>query len=285
ESAVVVDIKHHLSEPCPPYTEYRGTLTLRDENKKVLAQTPIWFTTWQTPIMLALGSAYLEPEQKQFVRMNFGLSSLTMAKAKAVRLEVVRRATGNVLHSQEVAATPQALLAQRDKIPSELRDDFRNLLLADVDVSYLPVQPFHDPQRNWIVRATLLDTAGKTLASVDSIPFCRLAHEPKQPPVQKVHIDNNLLYVNGQPWMPWGVCYGHNPVYAGPADPGPGKYHHLTNGLAWNLYDRHGGQFSRAKLDFNSTRQLPGVIPVKKLEGLFWHKENAYAASAFYSAG
>jgi hypothetical protein len=40
---------------------------------------------------------------------------------------------------------------------------------------------------------------------------------------------DRLLYVNGQPWIAWGVTYGHSPVYAGPADPGHGGY--------WNRFE------------------------------------------------
>lgn len=105
-----------------------------------------------------------------------------------------------------------------------MRDDFANLLLADVDVSALPVQPFDDPQRNWFLRATLLDQSGAAVVAADSQPFCRLAHDPPQPAIGTVKIDaDNLLYVNDKPWMPWGVTYGHTPVYAGPADPARGS--------------------------------------------------------------
>ena len=48
-----------------------------------------------------------------------------------------------------------AILAQRAKVPADLRGDLTNLLLADLDVSSLPVQAFNDPQRNWFVRVLL----------------------------------------------------------------------------------------------------------------------------------
>ena len=85
---------------------------------------------------------------------------------------------------------------------------------------FLPLQPFADPQRNWFVRATVLDTAGKVDGHADSPPFCRLAHEPTQPPIERVIIKNGMLYVNGKPWMPWGVCYGHVPATPGRPIPG-----------------------------------------------------------------
>src|SRR5262249_39346254 len=94
-----VKIPYSLTETCPKaYTEYRGVLTLTAGvgSSIVLGSTPVWFTTWATPIDLRLGALYLQPEQKQFVRMNFGLSSASMAKLSSVRLEVVRRGTGQV---------------------------------------------------------------------------------------------------------------------------------------------------------------------------------------------
>lgn len=245
----------------------------------------LWPGNRKDSVVVAIGSAYLRPEQKQFVRLNLLLTSNSMATVKSVRLDVLRRSTGAVLITRTAPASPADLRTQRAKIPVELRDDFRGLLLADLDVAALPLQPFNDPQRNWFVRATVLDNAGKPLAASDSISFCRLAHEAKQPPVQTVRIDNdNLLYVNNQPWMPWGVCYGHNPVYDGPADPGPGKYLDLRNPPAWNLYDRHGGVLTRAMRDFNCKRYLPGNQDLKQLQDV-WDKDNTYASSAFYSGG
>ena len=74
-----------------------------------------------------------------------------MAQVKELRLEVLRRGTGRGaedVHRPRHARRPSQ--KQRAKIPDGLRDDFRNLLLADLDVSFLPVQPFNDPQRNWV---------------------------------------------------------------------------------------------------------------------------------------
>ena len=217
------------------------------------------FSTWTAPIDLQLGSLYLDPDVKQFVRMNLGISQLslkTTEKVEKVRLEVVGRAKKDVLKTVEVDATPSALLAQRAKIPVDLRGDLSNLLLADLDVSFLPVQPFANPDRKWFIRATALAAKGKTMWSVDSPFFCRLGHDVPQPPIGKVTIDNEMMLVNGQPWMPWGVTYGHNPVYAGPADPGAGKYRDLSSLPEWNIYDRHGGSStSREALRF----QLPAV--------------------------
>src|SRR5439155_9720093 len=132
---------------------------------------------------------------------------------------IVRRGTGKVLKTVSIPATPQDLSARRARIPDGLREDFRNLLLTDLDVSFLPLQPFSNPQRNWLVRATAIDRHGETVATVESPPFCRLAHDGPQPPIRSVKVDNDgTVLVNDKPWMPWGVAYGHNPVYDGPAD-------------------------------------------------------------------
>jgi len=278
------NIPYQLTEPCvTAYTEYRGTLSLLNRQGQVEASTNLWFGTWSTPLDLEIGSMYLRPDMQQFVRLNLGLSHASLQQAAAVRLDVVRRSSGAVLKTKTIPADPATIAAQREKIPSGLREDFRALLLTDFDVSFLPEQPFKDPQRNWFLRATLLDNAGKTMASADSAPFCRLARNPPQPAVQTVAIDNdNLLTVNGQPWMPWGVTYGHNPVYDGPADPGPGKYHNLRAINAWNIYDRHGGQAADpAVSDVNSARFVAGggITRQNHLEAIW--KSNKYASTAF----
>ncbi len=116
-----------------------GTLlALQGERDVRLSASPS-LIAWPRAIALELGALYLRPEQKQFVRINLGFSSATMAKVKAVRLEVVRRGTSKVLKSVDVAATSAAIIAQRGKIPADLRGDLSNLLLADLDVSDLPV--------------------------------------------------------------------------------------------------------------------------------------------------
>ncbi|OGV62737.1 MAG: hypothetical protein A2498_02725 [Lentisphaerae bacterium RIFOXYC12_FULL_60_16] len=286
KGTVRVEIPYTVAESCPgAYSEYRATLRLATRKGETVAISDIPFATWRTPIDIELGSTYLQPDAtRQFVRMNFGLSGQSMANAKAVRLEVMRRNTGKALGSAEIPATPAAIAAQRTKIPADLREDFRNLILADVDIAALPVQPFGDPQRNWIIRATLLDQSGKTMAMADSVPFCRLAHDPAQPAIQTVTITtNNLLFVNGQPWMPWGVTYGHNPIYEGPADPGAGKYRDLHNFATWpGLYDRHGGYAAdRALTDVNCLRYVAGgVSPIDQLEKR-WTEKNLYCSSAF----
>ena len=105
-----VTVAYMVSEPCPrSYTEYRGRLTLAGGDGKPIHGTEIWFGTWTTPIDLELGAAYLRPEQKQFVRMNFGLAAATMAKAAAARLQLVRRGTGQSLGQIDVPATPAAI--------------------------------------------------------------------------------------------------------------------------------------------------------------------------------
>ncbi|MFO0969085.1 MAG: hypothetical protein U0793_26320 [Gemmataceae bacterium] len=237
---------------------------------------------WLVPIDLRLGALYLAPEQKQYVRMNFGMPKTALDAMREVRLEVIERRSGKALKTTERDASPKAILAQRAKIPVDLRGDFANLLLADLDVSFLPVQSFADPQRNWIVRATAIDDAGKAIAAVDSQPFCRLAHDTPQPRVGKVTVDNNMVFLGGKPWMPFGVTYGHNPVYAGPADPGPGKYRDLSNLPEWSLYDRHSASStSRAAFDFNCLRYVAGSITPLKTVAEKWTKDNLYCSTAF----
>ncbi len=279
-------LQYDINELCKPYSEYHATLTVRD-GKKVLGSTQLWFSTWTVPMKLELGALYLRPEQKQFVRLNLGFSPVAMKDMMEVKLEVVRKSTGKVLKKQEISAMPGGILgaqgdiaAQREKLPEGLRDDLTNLLLADLDVSYLPVQPFHDPERNWVVRASAVDKNGKVVAMVESPPFCRLAHEPPQPAVKSVTIKKGLLYVNDQPWMPWGAVYGHVPVYDGPAD--SGKYLDLHNLKPWSMYDRFTGATYKRKLnDFNCLRYVAASITDPKALEKAWQDDNVYASSVF----
>jgi hypothetical protein len=280
---VPIDLPYTLTEPCPTaYTEYRGTLSLLDGKGEPVATMPLWFGTWTIPIDLELGALYLQPEQKQFVRLNLGLSAAAMARLATVRLEVVRRGTGEVLRTADVPATPEALRRQLERIPAGLREDFTNLLLADLDVSFLPVLPFRDPQRNWLVRAQARDRDGRTLASAASPPFCRLAHDAPQPPVGTVAIKDRMVHVNDRPWMAWGAVYGHVPVYDGPADPGPGKYLDLHNLPAWSMYDRFTPEpYTRRRNDFNCLRYIAGSISDPKILQKHWTDDNLYCSSAF----
>lgn len=276
-----VRVPYVIEEPCPDaYTEYRGKLSLEDDKKQTIASSELSFATWTVPIDIDLGALYLRPEQKQYLRMNLGLSAASMKRLAKVKIDVLRRGAGDVLRSFEVPAGPVNFQAQLTKIPLGQRDDFTNLLLTDLDVSFLPLQPFHDPQRNWVLRVAAIDQAGKTVASVLSPPFCRQGHEPAQPPVQAVAIKDDLLFVNSKPWMPWGVVYGHVPVYEGPAD--PGKYLDLHNIPAWSMYDRFTpATYSRKANDFNCLRYVAGsVTDAKNLEKA-WSADNLYASSAF----
>jgi len=289
DGTAAVSLPYRITELCPTaYTEYHCKLSVTDTRKKVLNSTDLWIGTWTEPIDLEIGATYLLPEQQQFVRMNLGLSSRSMPYIGAVKLELLRRGTGQVLKTWTLPATPQAIAAQREKIPVELREDFSNLLLFDADVSSLPVQPFNDPQRNWVLRATMLRTNGKPLEwaqPVVSAPFCRLAHDPPQPAITSVTIKKNLLYVNGQPWMPWGACYGHIPVYDGPTD--PGKYRDLHNLTGWPYYDRWTSEdYNRFRNDMNCLRYVAGyndVTDPKLVDELKakWTKDNLYCSTFF----
>lgn len=268
------------------YSQYRGGLTLLNDKGKALASSEIWYTTWPNGIELRLGSLYLRPDQRQLVRVNLALPPyFNVPSVSSVKLDLVRRGSGEILKSWQIDATRKAREAQRAKLPVELRDDFAEALLADLDLSFLPVQSFADPQRNWFIRATVLMRGpGEPwpFSSAESPPFCRLAHEPPQPPIQSVAIKGDLVYVNGQPWMPFGVCYGHTPVYAGPADPGPGKYRDLHNLPGWSMYDRHNSESSnRKQFDFNCMRYVAGSITDHKALMKRWQDDNLYCSSAF----
>jgi hypothetical protein len=224
----LVELPYVLDDvSAPAYRENRGAVSIVDDRGGVVGSTEVAFSQWTRPIDLRLGGLYLRPEQQQLVRMNLGLAHATLAKVRSVRLDIVRRATGEIVQSLDLPATPAAIAVQRDRIPAGLHGDFANLLLADLDVSKLPLEPFVGPERRWKVRATVIGADGKAVTSIDSAPFCRQSHDQPQTAVATVQLKQNLLYVNQQPWMPWGAAYGFAPAYPGPADPGPGAYRDL----------------------------------------------------------
>lgn len=295
-------VPYALAECCPAYTAYRATLTVlpadgAETGNRKLETSQFWLATWTAPLDLELGALYLLPEQRQFVRLNFGFSQKTISSLACVRLEVLRRGARGVLRSWDLPATPQAIAAQRGGIPEALREDFTNLLLTDLDVSFLPLQPFNDPQRNWLIRATAIERGGQAVAAgVESQPFCRLDHDPPQPPIESVTVDNrNLLFVNGKPWMPWGVCYGFVPVYEGPAavlplplKEGAGggvlKCRDLCRLPQWSLYDGFNSQpYTRSRNDFNCLRFVAGSVTKPDHIVAVWQRENLYCSSAFVS--
>ena len=113
-----------------------------------------------------------------------------------------------------------------------------------------------------------------------SQPFCRQGHDLPQPAIQSVTIKNSMVHLNGQPWMPWGVAYGHTPVYDGPAD--PGKNRDLHNLPGWSMYDRHNSEStSRKNHDFNCIRYVAGSITPFDVLDKRWAGDNLYCSSAF----
>jgi hypothetical protein len=281
--SVPVQLTYTLSEPGRPYQAEEVILQLlriRGGKREVIGSSSHAVATWTVPLDLRLGALYLGPAQKQFVRINLGLAHAEIVRLKEVRLEVLRRGAGKVLKTFTLPATPEAIRRQRAKVPDGLRGDLRNLLLADLDVSFLPVQPFADPQRNWVIRATSIDTAGKPGWSITSAPFCRLAHDGPQQAIRSVRIsEQGDFLINDRPWMPWGVAYGHNPVYDGPAN--SGKYHDLGNLKPWGVYDRHGGSLAdRSRCDLNCVRYVEGaVVKPAQLDALW--KQGLYASTVF----
>jgi len=266
-----------------PYTEHKGEVSLVDGTGKTVAASELWFSTWSAPLDLELGALYLAPEQKQFVRINLGFSAREMAKVASVRLDLVRRNSGAILKSATVSAGPGAVAAQRERIPTELREDFTNLLLTDFDVSTLPVQPFGSPERNWFVRATVIDASGREVFSRDSQPFCRQANVSNQSGVRTVSIDQqNLLRVNDEPFFPWGAIYGHVPVYAG----APGASRDLRNLPAWSIYDGFTSKsYTRAAAGFNVARYVARSITARAALEKMWAEDNRMASSAFVTPG
>ena len=278
-------LPYELRESCPTaYTEFRGRLSLRaGASRREVAASRLWFATWTTPMDLEIGGLYLRPDQRQFVRLNLGFTTATLATLTQLRLELVRRGTGKVLKQWTIDDVPRAVVDQRKKIPVELREDFRNLLLTDLDISFLPLQPFADPQRNWFLRARVLDGAGGEVARMDSSSFCRQAHDPVvQLAIREVAIKDGMVRVNGQPWMPWGAIYGFIPVFAGPEKAGPVAFRDLHNLPDWGLYDRFtAAPYTRSQNDFDCARYVAASITNPAVLEKRWREDNVYASTVF----
>ncbi len=269
------------------YTEHKGTVSLVEGDGRTLGSSEVWFSTWSTPIDLELGSLYLAPEQKQFVRLNLGFTAETMASMARVRLDVIRRRSGEILSSRTIAAGPEAVLGQRLRIPVELREDFTNLLLADLDVSSLPVQPYAQPERQWLIRATVLDRNGSEVFAALSQPFCRQARVGAQSGVSSVRIGRgNLLRVNDEPFLPWAAVYGHVPVYDGSSGEDASRYLDLRALPPWSIYDGFTSKgYTRAAGGFNSTRYVASSITDRKALEKAWTDGNLLASSVFVTPG
>lgn len=280
---VAIDVPYEITElTTQPYSAYQAELAVLKDGQEV-ESTPMWLSTWTHVIDLELGALYLLPEQQQMVRVNLGVSADSLPTLKRLDLAVLRRGTGEVLQKWDVPISLERFEQQRQTIPEGLREDFRNLLLHDLDVSFLPLQPFHDPQRNWVIQATLISQEDEVIATATSQPFCRQDHEPPQEPIRSVDVqDDNLLYVNGQPWMPWGAVYGHMPVYAGPAVSEPASVQDLRQMPLYSVYDRWTtATYNRHTNDLNTLRYVAGSPnTLDKLEPL-WADDNLYASSVF----
>jgi len=279
---VTVELPYTIEEPCPTaYTEYRGTLSLRRTEGKTEQSTELWFGVWTTPIRIDLGALYLRPEQKQLVRLNLGLSTPAVESLTAVRLELIDRRTEKALRTVMIAQPLAKIREQRGKIPKGLRDDFDNLLLTDLDVSDLPMQPFNDPQRHYYVSVSALGPQGRLVAWAGSALFCRQDADPPQPAIERVRIEKNLLYINDRPWMPWGGVYGYVPDYAGPADPGGAEYRDLRNLPVRSIYDQYQSDiYTRKRDDFNCNRYVASTITPQQTIETRW-KDNLYCSTAF----
>jgi hypothetical protein len=281
---VPFELFYELTEPVEKaYTEYKGRLEVVNYAGWVAASNELWFTTWDTPIDIQLGALYAPPQYtNQYVRMNLGLSSLTLTNLNAIRLEIRRLATGAVTQSVEFAANPATLADQRLHIPIELYDDCRALVLKDLDISALPIQPFSDPERRWVLRALALDATGGILAQADSDPFCRMGYEPPQPALTNIVITtNNLLFADGRPYIPWGRIYQNVATYDGPAV--TNNYRDLRNLPAWNLYGWRFATYNmtRQLRDFNVTRYYCREQTPKTTLNNNWANDNIQAATAF----
>jgi hypothetical protein len=271
-------LRYALPEACPPYHEVRGRLAVVDQHGNERGSTELWLAPWSSPLMVELGALYPLPEQKQqSVRLNLGLSSESMAAVSKVRLELVRRGTEAVLRSVEVPATASALEAQRGRLPAGVHGDLRNLLWAEIEIGDLPVQPFNDPQRNWLIRAQALDAQSNVLFSIDSQPFCRLGHDRRQAFPKTIGVRHGMVEVNGQAWMPWSAIYGHIARYA--------DEHKILDLKDLPRYDVYAGfndrDYNRHDYDFNCNRYVAGSITSLDEVARHWNDDNLLCSTAF----
>jgi hypothetical protein len=266
------------------YTEYRGTLALLDGSQRELARSPVWIAPWSSPIDLELGALYLQPEAKaQFVRVNLGFSAAAAATLHTLRLELRRRGGERPIVTLDVPADPGAVRERRERIPLELREDFTNLLLADLDVSALPVQPFASPGAQLAGARARARRAGRgpgpgRLRAVLP-PGSRAAPAPGRVGADR---EGKPALRQRQAVHAVGRDLRSHPRLLRPGRAAPDKRRDLRNLPEWSLYDGwSAATYDRARFDFNSDRYVAASItPEKKLQAR-WTEQNLYASTAF----
>ena len=205
------------------------------------------YGTWPVLANIRPSKAFLDQtENPILLAINLGVTKKTLGTVKRLAIEVLDRRSGKSVLSQEIAdvaaaiATAKIQNAANDRfyfyMPRAGLLDHRNLILKELDISALPLRPWHDPESDWVVRVTGKGDRGDVFTS-DSHPFARLSTMDEQlEPIREVTIDpvGKFFRVNGKPFLPLAQSHG-NGAGLGGAPPSRsvrfGPEHIKVNGL------------------------------------------------------
>lgn len=179
-------------------SEYRASLSLGGREA-----TEIPFGTWSQPALVEVERCYaFEEHANQIVFMNLGVTQSTLGKISRLKLEVRRARDDRVALTTEVPNVKQT--AERgNAVPLSpgFEGDSTNFVVADFQLSGLPVHPQDRPVRDHYVQLIAEDAAGKAIFTSRSPRFGRMQpHSEKLDAITSVALSpNNYILINGKP--------------------------------------------------------------------------------------
>jgi hypothetical protein len=167
--------------------------------------TPMWFGTPPAALTVALDALYVYPEENLTAAINFHVASGSLS---SVHCRIVLKTPSG---EQELLPTGEVwsrLWQSGQPRPAMLDNgyaDARDLLPLSIPAEKLPRHPFNHPVRDCQLVVTLLDSAGKTVATHESTPFgCietpQLPGLPEKITRTEVNKSGTIL-VNGRPYV------------------------------------------------------------------------------------
>lgn len=193
------------------------------QDGRAVATETYAFNTWPVVTDIDVSRSYNYPEENPVTTsINLGVSSQTLAKVTALKLELYRPSDKKILSSQTIENLPRAFAQTISSLPKEKSYEFMfptpsywvdrtNLLLLKLDLSALKVHPHDNPVRDTVLIVRGLDSSGKQLFADHSDPFCRMQPPPAQPAIESVKIrDDGAVLINGEPRYLTGATHQHN---------------------------------------------------------------------------
>lgn len=221
-----------------PYNISVLTLNWKVQNKMIVmlevddkpAKTEQFvFSTWPVEMCVLINKTYLvETENPAVTSINLGIADETLKEVAKISLDVINRGTNKKVLTASIDNVQDRL--KNIKIPSASVDKYhwylpmagqlslQNLILYELDVSSLPVRPYSEPERDYVLSVTALDKDGKAICSSKSDPFCITKdYQETLEPARTVDIDEkgHFLIVNGKPFFPLGMSHISANPYGG----------------------------------------------------------------------